>query len=130
MALHQFDFFVGQSVEVIDQLVDLLVGGGPRMMARFPESQRDSILQPRVARAAQPWAGGRNPFGIQLWKSRKASGLARLPKLTAKNAENTKRENGLVNIPGGRFLTQPFWCKCLLFVFFAIFVVIPFRKSG
>jgi hypothetical protein len=29
------------------------------------ESQRDSATKPRVARGSQPWAGGRNPFGIE-----------------------------------------------------------------
>src|SRR6266536_659307 len=28
------------------------------------QSQRDCVLQPRVARSSQPWALGRNPFGI------------------------------------------------------------------
>ena len=31
---------------------------------------------PRVARGSQPWASGRNPFGIHLWNFRKALGLA------------------------------------------------------
>jgi len=31
---------------------------------------------PRVARGSQPWASGRNPFGIQLWNIRKALELA------------------------------------------------------
>ena len=31
---------------------------------------------PRVARGSQPWASGRNPFGIQLWNIRKALALA------------------------------------------------------
>ena len=30
---------------------------------------------PRVARASQPWAGGRNPVGIQRWDFRKNSGV-------------------------------------------------------
>ena len=58
------------------------------------------------------------------------SGFIRTPKLTTKNAENAKREKDLVTIPGGRFLTLPLRCQCLLFVFFAFLVVTPFRKSG
>src|SRR6266436_4391622 len=37
------------------------------------ESQRDSATKPRVARPSQPWALGRNPFGILVtsdWKVR------------------------------------------------------------
>ena len=30
----------------------------------FGQSRRDCVLQPRVARASQPWALGRNPVGI------------------------------------------------------------------
>ena len=33
------------------------------------QSQRDCVVQPRVARSSQPWASGKNPFGI-LWNFR------------------------------------------------------------
>src|ERR1043166_2657804 len=36
-------------------------------LARISEPLQGSapyVLQPRVARSSQPWAGGRNPFGI------------------------------------------------------------------
>ena len=36
-----------------------------------------SATFPRVARSSQPWALGRNPFGIHLWNFRKSLGLRR-----------------------------------------------------
>src|SRR5947209_1108017 len=43
---------------------------------RIPQSQRDCVMKPRVARSSQPWALGRNPFGILGTNFRKALWLA------------------------------------------------------
>src|SRR5262245_55329939 len=36
-----------------------------RVPMQETQSQRDCVLQPRVARASQPWASCRSPFGIR-----------------------------------------------------------------
>jgi hypothetical protein len=48
------------------------VAAGPRRGAATPLGLGALILFPKVARASQPWALRRNPFGIQLPNSRKA----------------------------------------------------------
>ena len=51
------------------------------LSAQGPQPRRGwptSPAFPRVARGSQPWALGRNPFGIHLWKLRSALGLALL----------------------------------------------------
>ena len=55
------------------------------------QSQRDCVLQPRVARGSQPWAPGRNPFGI-LGNFRKRQGTRTSPKRCAGASPSPPRE--------------------------------------
>ena len=54
---------------------------------------------PRVARASQPWAWSRNPFGIQLWNSRKALGLDLVSSMKDHSEEFCLRPKSLTDTP-------------------------------